>query len=149
MNYNEKEYMLRLSDEILEKYLKVFRAVSVEGPKLCGKTWTSSKYAKSCIFLDEDATYERASLNLEMVLNEKKPELIDEWTKIPKIWDAVRRKCDSSSNTGNYILTCSTELSEQRKKEVFHSGAGRIGKLKMYPMSLYESGEHLLLLLLI
>ena len=141
MNYNEKEYMLRLSDEILEKYLKVFRAVSVEGPKLCGKTWTSSKYAKSCIFLDEDATYERASLNLEMVLNEKKPELIDEWTKIPKIWDAVRRKCDSSSNTGNYILTCSTELSEQRKKEVFHSGAGRIGKLKMYPMSLYESKD--------
>ena len=141
MNYNEKEYMPRLSDEILEKYLKVFGAVSVEGPKWCGKTWMSSKYAKSCIFLDDDATYERASLNLEMVLNEKKPELIDEWTKIPKIWDAVRRKCDSSSNTGNYILTCSTELSEQRKKEVFHSGAGRIGKLKMYPMSLYESKD--------
>ena len=141
MNYNEKEYMPRLSDENLEKYLKVFGAVSVEGPKWCGKTWMSSKYAKSCIFLDDDATYERASLNLEMVLNEKKPELIDEWTKIPKIWDAVRRKCDSSSNTGNYILTCSTELSEQRKKEVFHSGAGRIGKLKMYPMSLYESKD--------
>ena len=141
MNYNEKEYMPRLSDEILEKYLKVFGAVSVEGPKWCGKTWTASKFAKSCVFLDEEDTYERASLNLEMVLNEEKPELIDEWTKIPKIWDAVRRKCDSSSDTGNYILTCSTELNEQRKKEVFHSGAGRIGKLKMYPMSLYESKD--------
>lgn len=76
-----------------------------------------------------------------MVLNEEKPELIDEWTKIPKVWDVVRRKCDSIGTPGNYILTCSTELSEMRKKEVFHSGAGRIGKLKMYPMSLYESKD--------
>ena len=139
MDYNENEYLPRLSDEKLEKYLKVFGAVSVEGPKWCGKTWTSSKYANSSIFLDEEETYERASLNLEMVLNEESPELIDEWTKIPKIWDAVRRKCDRSKERGQYILTCSTELSEKRKKEVFHSGAGRIGKLRMYPMSLYEA----------
>lgn len=139
MDYNENEYLPRLSDEKLEKYLKVFGAVSVEGPKWCGKTWTSSKYAKSSIFLDEEETYERASLNLEMVLNEESPELVDEWTKIPKIWDAVRRKCDKSKERGQYILTCSTELSDKRKKEVFHSGAGRIGKLRMYPMSLYES----------
>ena len=64
---------------------------------------------------------------------------MDEWTKIPKIWDKIRRKCDNLKTKGNYILTCSTELSEKRKKEVFHSGAGRIGKIKMYPMSLYES----------
>lgn len=139
MNYNEKKYLPRLVDENLEKYLKVFGAVSVEGPKWCGKTWTSSKFAKSCIFLDNDETFERASLNLDMVLNEEKPELVDEWTKIPKIWDSIRRKCDELQSSGNYILTCSTELSEKRQKEVFHSGAGRIGKLKMYPMSLYES----------
>ena len=139
MNYNEEDYLSRLLDEKLEKYLKVFGAVSVEGPKWCGKTWTSSKFAKSSIYLDDENTYEKASLNLEMVLNEEKPELVDEWTKIPKIWDAIRRKCDSSNSTGNYILTCSTELSEKKEKEVFHSGAGRIGKLKMYPMSLYEA----------
>lgn len=139
MNYNEKKYLPRLVDENLEKYLRVFGAVSVEGPKWCGKTWTSSKFAKSCIFLDNDETFERASLNLDMVLNEEKPELVDEWTKIPKIWDSIRRKCDELQSSGNYILTCSTELSEKRQKEVFHSGAGRIGKLKMYPMSLYES----------
>ena len=141
MKFDKKNYLPRLADEKLEKYLRVFGAVSVEGPKWCGKTWTSSKYANSSIYLDEETTYEKASLNLEMVLNEEKPELIDEWTKIPKVWDAVRRKCDSIGTPGNYILTCSTELSEMRKKEVFHSGAGRIGKLKMYPMSLYESKD--------
>lgn len=141
MKFDKKNYLPRLADEKLEKYLRVFGAVSVEGPKWCGKTWTSSKYANSSIYLDEETTYEKASLNLEMVLNEEKPELIDEWTKIPKVWDVVRRKCDSIGIPGNYILTCSTELSEMRKKEVFHSGAGRIGKLKMYPMSLYESKD--------
>ena len=141
MKFDKKNYLPRLADEKLEKYLRVFGAVSVEGPKWCGKTWTSSKYANSSIYLDEETTYEKASLNLEMVLNEEKPELIDEWTKIPKVWDVVRRKCDSIGTPGNYILTCSTELSEMRKKEVFHSGAGRIGKLKMYPMSLYESKD--------
>lgn len=139
MNYDESKYLPRLVDEKLKKYLKVFGAVSVEGPKWCGKTWTASKFAKSSVFLDKEETFERASLNLEMILNEKYPELIDEWTKIPKIWDKVRRKCDESQATGNFILTCSTELSEKRKMDIFHSGAGRIGKLKMYPMSLFES----------
>lgn len=139
MNYDDNKYLPRLADEKLEKYLKVFGAVSVEGPKWCGKTWTSSRFSNSSIFLDNDETFERASLSLDMVLNESSPELVDEWTKIPKIWDSIRRRCDETEKKGNYILTCSTELSEKRKKEVFHSGAGRIGKLKMYPMSLYES----------
>ena len=139
MNYDENDYLPRLADEKLKKYLKVFGAVSVEGPKWCGKTWTSSKFAKSAVYLDEDEFFDKASLNLDLVLNEKYPELVDEWTKIPKIWDAIRRKCDRFNSSGNYILTCSTELSEKKKKDVFHSGAGRIGKLRMYPMSLYES----------
>lgn len=139
MNYDENDYLPRLADEKLKKYLKVFGAVSVEGPKWCGKTWTSSKFAKSAVYLDEDEFFDKASLNLDLVLNEKYPELVDEWTKIPKIWDAIRRKCDRLKSSGNYILTCSTELSEKKKKDVFHSGAGRIGKLRMYPMSLYES----------
>ena len=131
MNFTEKEYLPRLADKTLENYLKVFGAVSVEGPKWCGKTWTSSKYANSILFLDREETFEKASLDLELVLNEEAPELLDEWTKIPKIWDAVRRKCDEKVTKGNYILTCSTELNVQKKKEVFHSGAGRIGKVKM------------------
>ena len=89
--------------------------------------------------MDNEEIYEKALLNLELILNKEFPELVDEWTKVPQIWDRIRRKCDASDTLGNYILTCSTELSEKKQKEVFHSGAGRIGKLKMYPMSLFES----------
>ena len=141
MNFNKDEYMPRLIDKKLDDYLKVFGALSVEGPKWCGKTWTSSKHAKSAVYLDDDETKERALLDLELILNEEQPELIDEWHLVPKIWDKVRRKCDEDSKKGKYILTCSTELNDERKKEVFHSGAGRIGKIKMYTMSLYESGD--------
>lgn len=78
MNFMEKEYLPRLADKTLEDYLKVFGAVSVEGPKWCGKTWTSSKYANSILFLDREETFEKASLDLELVLNEEAPELLDE-----------------------------------------------------------------------
>ena len=141
MNFNESKYIPRLVDEKIEKYLKVFGAISVEGPKWCGKTWSASKHAKSIVYLDNEETFEKASVNIEMIMNEEKPELIDEWTKIPKVWDIVRRKCDFIGTPGNYILTCSTELSDDKQKEIFHSGAGRIGKINMYPMSLYESGD--------
>lgn len=141
MNFNEKNYLPRLTDKKLENYLKVFGAVSIVGPKWCGKTWTSSKFANSFVYLDNEEAFEKASLDMQIILNGSKPELIDEWTKLPKIWDAIRRKCDEDSQKGKYILTCSTELSTKRKGEVFHSGAGRIGTLQMYPMSLYESGD--------
>ncbi len=139
MEYEKSKYLPRLIDNKLEDYLQVFGAVSIVGPKWCGKTWTASKYAKSIIYLDNEDIFEKAYLNLELVLNEKSPELVDEWTRIPKIWDKIRRKCDESSQSGKYILTCSTELIDKNKKQIFHSGAGRIGTLKMYPMSLYES----------
>lgn len=141
MNFNSKNYLPRLVDDKVKKYLEVFGAVSIEGPKWCGKTWTSSKYAKSIVCLDDEKTKEKALLDLELVLNEEKPELIDEWHLVPKIWDKVRRKCDEDSEKGKYILTCSTSLNEEKQKEVYHSGAGRIGKLKMHTMSLYESGD--------
>ena len=141
MNFNSKEYMPRLLDDNFNNYLSVFGAVSVEGPKWCGKTWTAYKHSKSSVFLDDDETKERAKLDLELILNEEKPELIDEWHLVPKVWDKVRRKCDEDTKCGKYILTCSTELNDEKKKEVDHSGAGRIGKIKMYTMSLYESGD--------
>lgn len=82
------------------------------------------------------------SLSLDLILNEEKPELVDEWNLIPEIWDAVRRKCDDTVKKGNYILTCSTKLTdEEQKAKIHHSGAGRIGKIQMHTMSLYESGD--------
>ncbi len=135
------EYLPRLLDEKLDEYLKVFGALSVEGPKWCGKTWTSSKHAQSAVYFDDEETKEKALLDLELVLNGEAPELIDEWHLVPKVWDRVRRKCDEDSKKGKYILTCSTELNDDAKKAIFHSGAGRIGKIKMHTMSLYESQD--------
>lgn len=142
MSLRKKEYINRLVDKKIQDYLSVFGAISIEGPKWCGKTWTSLNHANSVIYLDDEETRAKAELSLDLILNEKKPELIDEWSLIPKTWDAIRRKCDETVDKGNYILTCSTKLSDEKQKEnIHHSGAGRIGKIQMYPMSLYESGD--------
>lgn len=135
------EYLPRLIDEDFDNYLKVFGAISVEGPKWCGKTWTSSRHVNSSYFLDDEETRNMALLDLELILNGTRPSLIDEWHLIPSIWDKVRRKCDEDKERGKYVLTCSTSLNDKKSKKIFHSGAGRIGKIKMYTMSLYESGD--------
>lgn len=142
MSLREKKYIDRLVDDKIEKYLSVFGAVSIEGPKWCGKTWTSYNHANSKVLLDKEEIRERAEINPDLVLDSEKPILIDEWNLVPKLWDAVRRKCDEVSTPGNYILTGSTKLSDKEQREkVHHSGAGRIGKIKMHTMSLYESGD--------
>ena len=142
MSLRKKEYIDRLIDKKIEEYLSIFGAVSIEGPKWCGKTWASLNHANSVAFLDEDATKEKAKLSLDLILNDEKPELIDEWNLIPEVWDAVRRKCDETTEKGKYILTCSTKLTEsQQKEKIHHSGAGRIAKIQMHTMSLYESGD--------
>lgn len=142
MSLRKKDYINRLVDKKIEEYLSIFGAVSIEGPKWCGKTWASLNHANSAIYLDDEETKQKADLSLDLILNEEKPELIDEWNLMPKIWDAVRRMCDETNLKGNYILTCSTKLNDnEEKSKIHHSGAGRIGKIKMYTMSLYESGD--------
>lgn len=142
MSLRKKEYIDRLVDKKIEQYLSVFGAVSIEGPKWCGKTWASLNHSNSAVYLDDDDTRKKAELSLDLILNNERPELIDEWNLIPRVWDAIRRKCDDTTDKGNYILTCSTKLSDEKQKEqIHHSGAGRIGKIKMYTMSLYESGD--------
>lgn len=142
MSLRKKEYIERLVDKKIEEYLSIFGAVSIEGPKWCGKTWASLNHANSVVLLDEDEVKEKARLSLDLILNDEKPELIDEWNLIPEVWDAVRRKCDATTEKGNYILTCSTKLTdEEQKQKIHHSGAGRIGKIRMHTMSLYESGD--------
>ena len=142
MSLRKKGYINRLVDKKIEEYLSIFGAVSIEGPKWCGKTWASLNHSNSVVLLDEEETREKAKLSLNLILNDEKPELIDEWNLIPEIWDAVRRKCDETTQKGNYILTCSTKLTDEEQKEkIHHSGAGRIGKIQMHTMSLYESGD--------
>lgn len=140
------DYKPRLIDEKVEKYLGIFGAISIEGPKWCGKTRTAERHANSAVYLDDSTenfdARNKAMMDVSLILNEEAPELIDEWGEVPEIWDAVRHICDKNSARGKYILTESTTL---RKKEdedkIHHSGAGRIDKMKMYSMSLYESGE--------
>lgn len=140
------DYKPRLIDEKVEKYLGIFGAISIEGPKWCGKTRTAERHANSAVYLDDSTenfdARNKAMMDVSLILNEEAPELIDEWGEVPEIWDAVRHMCDKNSARGKYILTESTTL---RKKEdedkIHHSGAGRIDKMKMYSMSLYESGE--------
>lgn len=139
MGLKKDEYLPRLIDKKIDDYLQIFGAISVEGPKWCGKTWTCESHAKSGVYLDDPNTIGKAKLDLELILNEEQPELIDEWHLVPQVWDRVRRKCDESNMKGKYILTCSTQLNDEKQKEIFHSGAGRIGKINMYTMSLFES----------
>ena len=141
----KKNYKKRLIEKKLEDYLSVFGAVSIEGPKWCGKTWTSLMHCKSEVYMDDDDVREMAKLDVKSVFNndpQKRPQLIDEWHLVPTIWDAVRRECDKTTEKGNFIITGSTTLPNKIMKEkVHHSGAGRIGRLNMYTMSLYESGD--------
>ena len=145
MNLNEKLYIPRLIDKKVEDYLSVFGAISIEGPKWCGKTWTSLNHAKSVTYMDDDNNIELAKLDVKSIFTrdlEKKPQLIDEWHLVPTIWDAVRRECDKTISKGNFILTGSTTLPKKEAMEkIHHSGVGRIGRITMHTMSLYESGD--------
>ena len=145
MRMEEKKYLPRLIDERIDNYLSVFGAISIEGPKWCGKTWTSSKHSKVQTYMDEKDVREMALIDPKAIFEtdyDKRPQLIDEWHLVPEIWDAVRRECDNSPIKGNFILTGSTSLPKKTEKEkIKHSGTGRICTIKMYPMSLYESGD--------
>lgn len=137
-----QEYIPRLVDPIIKEYLHTFGAVSIEGPKWCGKTMSSSVHARSRFDLADPSNNfnnrRAAQLDLSIVLSGEKPRLIDEWQEIPALWDAVRYSVDRINEPGQYLLSGSSVPS---RSGVMHSGAGRIARLRMRPMSLYESGE--------
>lgn len=138
----KREYRPRIIDDRLESYLSAFGAVCIEGPKWCGKTWTSSQHARSEIYIGDPAgnfqNRQLAQMSPEMVLEGLSPRLIDEWQEVPSLWDAVRYRVDQHTGKGQFILTGSATPNH---KGILHSGAGRIGRLRMRPMSLYESGD--------
>ena len=133
-------YKTRVIDRKIETYLKIFGAISIEGPKWCGKTYSGRNAAKSeFLVANPNGNFNNkqiASLDLNIALDGEKPHLIDEWQEIPSIWDAVRCKVDEKNTKGMFILTGSTSIN---KSSYIHSGTGRIARLKMRPMSLYES----------
>lgn len=137
-----KIYHPRLIDSKLSEYLSTFGAVCVEGPKWCGKTWTSLHQSKSSVFLGDPSgnfqNRELARLSPDLVLDGATPRLIDEWQEVPSVWDAVRHRVDQHPSKGQFILTGSATPNH---KGIMHSGAGRIARLRMRPMSLWESGD--------
>lgn len=139
---NKLQYRPRIIDKKIEDYLATFGAICIEGPKWCGKTWSSSFHSKSEILIGDPAgnfqNRKLAEMSPVLVLEGETPRLIDEWQEVPQLWDAVRYQVDKSTEKGQYILTGSATPNH---KGIMHSGAGRIARLRMRPMSLYESGD--------
>ncbi len=138
-----KKYLPRIADKLLQDRLEAKGAVLIEGPKWCGKTTTAKKIAKSVLAMDEpDLTKEYqsiAELSPSLLLKGDAPRLIDEWQISPNLWNAVRYEVDQRNELGQFILTGSA--APLCIDESMHSGAGRISRLYMRPMSLYESGD--------
>ena len=142
MSLTKEGYKQRLIDERIERYLHIFGAVSIEGPKWCGKTWTSLNHANSVTYLTEKGSRNMAEVDPKYVFTKERPQLIDEWQVVPEIWDAVRHECDSDHSKGKFILTGSTSLEKNEdEKKIYHTGTGRIATVRMHPMSLFESGD--------
>ena len=141
-NFERPEgYMPRVADVQIERYLKAFGAVEIAGTKWCGKTWSALMHGASVSYVDESLDLARADPS--MMLIGDRPHVIDEWQRVPAIWDCVRHEVDRARGTrGAFILTgSSTPATRQGEQGPAHSGAGRIGRVRMSPMSLFESGE--------
>ena len=140
MALTKEGYRERLIDKKINECLNVFGAISIVGPKWCGKTWTSLSHANAVKYINssDKNLLNLAQMDVNQILIGDYPILIDEWQLVPQIWDAVRRKCDEDKIKGKYILTGSAT---ERENTIDHSGAGRICKLNMSTMSLFESGD--------
>jgi len=133
------KYRPRVVDEALRGRLRATGAVLLEGPKACGKTSTARQQAASEVRLDADLAMRRAGLaEPSILLQGPTPRLIDEWQRVPAVWDAVRAAVDDRQRDGQFILTGSATPSEELTR---HSGAMRVSRLRMRPMSLFESGD--------
>ena len=132
-------YMPRVADREVERALRASPAVVIEGPRACGKTWTGRRHARSEVPFD--AVFENrlaAQIAPREVLEGPVPRLLDEWQLAPDVWDAMRRACDDRGHKGQFILTGSADPPDDATR---HTGTGRIIRVRMRPMSLFESGE--------
>lgn len=137
------EYLPRVTDKQLAERLEAFGAVLIEGPKWTGKTTTAEQQAKSIIKMQDpdkrNEYFATAMTKPSLLLKGNQPRLIDEWQDAPVLWDAVRTAIDETGGKpGQYILTGSNTID---KNKIYHTGTGRISRMKMFPMSLWESQD--------
>lgn len=139
----ERMYFSRICDDLVKEKLSYSGALLIEGPKWCGKTWTGKHAAKSVLYMqdpDKGASYMQLSRTMpSRLLKGEKPRLIDEWQEAPVLWDAVRFDVDQTGEWGQYILTGSATPRDDNMPK--HTGTGRIARLRMRPMTLFESKE--------
>ena len=137
------DYKKRVADRLLERKLKSVGAVLIEGPKWCGKTTTAEQFAASILYMDEpekkEGNLRLAEIKPSALLAGSSPRLIDEWQIAPTLWDSIRFSIDHGGTEGMFILTGSSVPADLTKTE--HSGTGRYARIKMRPMSLFESEE--------
>ena len=132
-------YAPRVVDGVIDRALSIAGAVLIEGVRACGKTATGIQHSNSALRLDiDDAARALAALDPALVLEGARPRLIDEWQLEPRIWNRVRHEVDEQAAPGQFILTGSATPSDDITR---HSGAGRILRVRMRPMSLAESGH--------
>ena len=136
------DYIRRIVDDTIDKRTEAFNAISIVGPKGCGKTRTAKERCETVIeFQDEEkrgGLLNIAETSPGLLLKNKKPILFDEWQDAPKIWGTVRKACDDEPDAiGEYYLTGSSS----KKIDTPHTGTGRISEVEMYPMTLFETGE--------
>jgi len=138
----QDKYLKRIADQVLKDKLQSNGAVLIEGPKWCGKTTTALNCSSSHLFMqdpDKSLSYLKAAdTKPSLLLKGKTPRLIDEWQMAPVLWDAVRHMVDRRGDVGQFILTGSAVPKDHA---VQHTGTGRISRMMMRPMSLYESLE--------
>lgn len=136
-------YIGRCVDCLVERDLGIFGAVLIQGPKWCGKTTTAQRFAESSLSLSDPsggfAALQLARLDPAQAIVGPTPRLVDEWQEEPKLWDAVRFECDArGGEPGQFILTGSA--TPRAENQPMHSGVGRIARLRMDTMTLFELG---------
>ena len=135
-------YINRIVDAELERALGAFGAVLLEGPKWCGKTTTAARVARSSLMLSDPAgdfaSRKLAQVEPSVAIEGESPRLIDEWQEVPKLWDAVRYRCDATGGRGLFVLTGSATPDDAHAP--MHSGVGRIARVRMGTLTLQEQG---------
>ena len=135
-------YLSRISDEKLKLYLRAKGAVLIEGPKWCGKTSSAEELAESVLYMQDPDTAvmnkATAQSKPSLLLEGETPRLLDEWQVAPELWNAVRFAVDKRRAVGQFILTGSVIPT---RTDDMHTGTGRIARMKMRTMSLYETGD--------
>lgn len=132
------DYYPRLLDGEIEKRLSAAGGVVIEGPKACGKTTTARQFAQSEVLLDVDpGAREAVQVDPSLILEGDTPRLIDEWQLEPELWNHIRRTIDERNEPGQFILAGSAVPADDVTR---HTGAGRLTRIQMRPMTLYERG---------